>query len=164
MKLYEIADSFRIIQELLDNESDESKVELLKDTLDAIEGDLEVKVENIVKYMKNLEAEAKAYKEEADRLSAKKKSVENKIEGLKNYLSTTLTSLNIKQVNAGIFKVKFQKSPASANIIDETKVPKKYKIKQPDKIDKKAILDDLKNGVKVKGCELINDKEHIRIG
>lgn len=47
-------------------------------------------------------------------------------------------------------------------MIDAKLIDKKYLIEQEPKIDKKAILADLKNDVEVKGCE-IHQGESLRI-
>ena len=67
MKLYELAENYNELLALLDN--DEATAEELADTLDAIEEDLNCKINSICKLMRNLEADENAFKEEATLLS-----------------------------------------------------------------------------------------------
>lgn len=167
-KLYELSEQYRKFNEYVENGLDnedltEDDLELFIDTLDGIKDAIESKIENIVKFMKNIEGDVNAYKAEEQRLAKRRKYLENKIDGLKTYISQTLTNANIKKVNAGNFTVKFQKSPASVEVLHEGSVPEQYREPQPDKIKKKEILADLKLGKVVSGVVLVEDKEHLRI-
>ena len=73
-----------------------------------------------------------------------------------------MNKIGQKKVDLGLFKLNIQNNPASVNVIDEKLIDKKYLIEQEPKIDKKAILNDLKNNVDVKGCE-IHQGESLRI-
>lgn len=84
MKLYELAVQFRELQDMLEDENVD--VEVIQNTLEGIEFEFTEKVENIAKLIKGLEAEEKAIKEEEERLSKRRKALENKREWLKQYL------------------------------------------------------------------------------
>ncbi|WP_091014447.1 MULTISPECIES: siphovirus Gp157 family protein [Paenibacillus] len=167
-KLYELGEKYRRFNDFVDVAWDdedltEDDLQMYIETLEAIEDEVSVKVENIVKFMKNIEGDIEAFKNEEKRLEKKRKYLQNKFDGLKNYMQTTLEVSNIDKVNAGTFKVKLQTNPPSINIVDPKKVPDKYKTAQDPKIDSKALLKDVKNGLKVEGAILVTDKKHIRI-
>ncbi|MNK84460.1 hypothetical protein D3C87_1043090 [compost metagenome] len=69
----------------------------------------------------------------------------------------------IDKVNAGLFKVRLQKNPPSLNILDERKIPDKYKIPQQPKVDTKTLLAEVKAGKVIEGVSLETEKKHLRI-
>lgn len=77
-------------------------------------------------------------------------------------LDETLRELNIKDLKAGIFNIKYQLNPPSVNILDLDKIPENYKLPQEVKIDKKAILQDIKAGQVIEGVE-ITQSEGMRV-
>ena len=54
--------------------------------LDALQMERERKLEGVALWIKDLKAEATAVKEEADKLTARKKALDNKIESIKTWL------------------------------------------------------------------------------
>lgn len=167
-KLYELGEKYRRFNQFVDAAWDdedmtEDDLQMYIETLESIEDEVEVKVENTVKFMKNIEGDIEAFKNEEKRLERKRKYLQNKFDGLKSYLQTTLEVSKIDKVNAGTFKVKLQTNPPSINIVDPKKVPDTYKIEQEPKIDSKALLKDVKNGLEVEGAVLVSDKKHLRI-
>lgn len=168
MNLYDLATQYKKIQEFADESLDNDEVteddlEVLIDTIDAVQDSLENKLENTVKLMKSWEYSIEALKKEEERLAKKRKVLENRQKSLKTYAQSALESNGIDKVKAGLFKIRLQKNPPSINILDSSKVPDTYKIAQEPKIDSKALLNDVKNGLAVEGVELITDKQHLRI-
>jgi translation initiation factor 2 alpha subunit (eIF-2alpha) len=167
-KLYELSESFRklyeIFEDALDNdELDADSEEMFLDTLESLEGEISFKVENICKFIKNIDGDIKALKAEEDRLSKKRKAMENKVESLKKYMSDMLINAKIKEVKAGNFKVKFQASPPSVEILNPELIPAQYREPQEDKILKSEIMKELKDKKEVAGAKLVDDKVHLRI-
>jgi hypothetical protein len=156
MKLYEISGAIAILQDL-----EGVDPEVIKDSLDAYEGELSDKVENIVKTMKNLEAEEEAFKLEAKRLAERAKSAANKKEWLKAYLDENLQLIGVKNVKAGIFEVKYKKNPPSVEVLDEAAIPENW-FKFEPKLDKAGMKDALKAGEEIPGVTLVQ-KESLQI-
>lgn len=77
---------YEIKQEILDCVDQESGEILDSDRLDALEMEKDLKIEGVALWVKDLKAEADAVKAEADKLTARKKALENKIESIKNWL------------------------------------------------------------------------------
>lgn len=123
------------------------------DYLDNLELEKDVKIENICKYIKNLESDAKALKEQKDKFSKMQKSAENKKENLKEYLANFLSGETWKARDLSV-SVKYRKSE-SVNVIDEEQIPMNFKIEQPAKVDKTLIKKSIKNGEEVAGAELV---------
>lgn len=158
--LYEITERYNNLLELLDNE--ETTEDVLSSALNDVQDEFNEKALNIVKFIKNLESDVNGLDAEEKRLKAKKMAYKNKIDGLKKYLENGLIVSGFKKLDLGVFNISIAKNPASVNILDEKLIDKKYLIEQEPKIDKKAILNDLKNNIDVKGCE-IHQAESLRI-
>jgi hypothetical protein len=167
-KLYELAEQYRKFHEYVEaalesEELTEDDLQMFIDTLEGVEDSLEGKVENIVKFLKGIEGDIKSYKAEEQRLAKRRKYLENKFDGLKEYTQSVLELNGIDKVRAGTFNVRLQKNPPSVEVLDATKIPSQYKEPQPDKVLSKLILEDLKTGKEVEGVRLAEDKKHIRI-
>lgn len=167
-KLYELVGDYRKFNDYVDAAWDsedltEDDLEMFISTLDSIQDAIDVKVENTVKFLKNIEGDIKAFKEEEDRIAKRRKYLQNKFEGLKEYLRGTLDINGIDKVKAGTFNVALQKNPPSVFIHNENIIPVEYRQPQPDKILNTEILKALKNGEEVIGASIAPEKKHLRI-
>ena len=70
--------------------------------LAALEMERDLKISNIACWIKELNAEAKAIKEEKDNLAKRQKVAENKAESLKNYLSMYLNGATFKDARCAV--------------------------------------------------------------
>lgn len=150
MKLYEITDIYLNL-ESIDDEIDVTAA------LAEVDGELEDKLENIAKLIRNLEAEAKAYEDEEKRLKAQKQAAKNRIESLKRYVKGSLETIGKDKVEAGIFKWSLQNGPGRVEITDETKIPDEYFVKviKPLRSEIKKAIEE---GVIIEGAEIIRGK------
>ena len=155
--LYELTQYAAQLQNLL--ESGDIDEQTLNDTLEAM--DIESKVENICKVIRNLEASAEAFKQEKDRLASKQKVAENGVQRLKDSLLSFMQVRNTPKVTAGLFTVSAGKTKA-VEITDESKIPASFKVPQPDKVDKTALGKELKAGAEIEGAILV-EREYVRI-
>lgn len=126
--------------------------------LASLQIDRKDKIENIALYIKNLRADAAAYKAEKDEFAYRQKVAENKAESLTEYLASILSG---EKVKADRFSISYRKSQSVA-ITDSDSVPDDYKIKQEPKIDKVAIKKAIKDGAEIAGAKLV-DKQNIVI-
>lgn len=129
------------------------------EALDALLMEKEQKIESLACWVKNLEADAAAFKTEAASFTARQKAAEKKAESLKSYLTKTLAGQKFSTAKCAVsFKASEQ-----VYIPDESIVPKKFLAKtitvKPDKLAIKAAI---KAGLIVKGCELVG-KQNINI-
>ena len=86
--------------------------------LDALQIERERKLEGVALWIKDMKAEAAAVKEEADKLTARKKALDNKIESLKAWL---LIALDGEKLNTPRCKV-YQTHSQRVSITDEGKL------------------------------------------
>ena len=159
MKLYEIAPALRFA--LDDIEVDPETGEILNaDALHAVEAQAAEKVEATALYLRELDAEAKAAKEEADRMLARVKSMQKRSDYLKAMLLEALHATG--KVKTGRVTVSIRTTQAVA--VDEgTNLPEAYTtVKTTVSPNKVAIKQALLDGVEVPGCELI-ERESVSI-
>jgi hypothetical protein len=162
MNLYELSQNFAQLQDMVDN--DEIDIEIIKDTIESIEIGIEEKFENISKLLKNLDGKIEMFKNEEKRIATKRKSMENKVKWLKEYLLTSLEVTGRTKVEAGTFVVRKQKNPTSILISDNAVIPEQYLIPQEPTVDTKAVKEAvLKNGEVIEGVQVAPDTYHVRI-
>lgn len=158
MKLYELSQNFRNLQQVLENaEEDENLKELVINSMKELECDLSTKVENIVRLIKNLQAEVEALKAEEKRLAKERKTRENKIENLQGYLFDTISGLEKREVKGGIFTVSIKKNPPKAVVEELNAIPKQFIVNTPS-VDKKMLKEALKNGEMIEGAKLVQEE------
>lgn len=150
MKLYELTDDYLRLMEM----AEELDPETFQDTLESIQDSIEDKVENAAKVIKSIEADVQAIKEEEKRLKERRQALEKKIDNIKDYLKEQLEKAGIDKVKRPLITVSIQNNPPSVKVIDEKLIPSTYMIPQEPKLDKKSLLQVLKNGEKVPGVEL----------
>lgn len=139
ISLYDLTEAYNSVLDLDLPEEDAIRI------LGQIEDAVEQKVENIGLARRSVDAEVKVLKDEIERLSDRKKSLEKKSDWLKEYAYSAMKQFGIEKIKGTRLTVWIQNNPPSVDVVDEDKVPKKFKIKQPDKIDKKLILEELKS-------------------
>lgn len=154
MRMYELTGNYNKVMAMLEDESTDK--EALLGTLESIECAIEVKAENSVHLIKNLEAYSEGLRSEMERLNAKYDAVNNKTTAIKEYLFKQLENANMTEVRTNIATIKQQKNPASVVIEDESKIPAAYQTVVPEsyKIRKAEIAKVLKAGFEVPGATL----------
>jgi hypothetical protein len=164
--LYNLTNQFALAVTHLDEM--ELEQDLYQDTLDSIQAPIEEKVENIVKYMKSLEALADAKKLEAKRLSDSASSDIKKVEWFKNYMADNLKKANITKLQAGIFSLGWRKGTEVVHI-DETKTPTAdeaphlYLYQEPKFIGKTDLKKLIKEGKEIPGVSLVRNEDSLTI-
>ncbi|BDU83529.1 hypothetical protein SNUCP4_31190 [Clostridium perfringens A] len=159
MKLYELAQNYLNLQELLENP--EVPKELILESLGEVDGELEEKAENIAKLIKTIDLEVKVIEEEEKRLANNRKAMKNKSKALKDYLEGAMISTGKTKFKSNLFSFNIQKNAPSVDVIDENLIPKEFIEFEPI-IKKKEILAALKNGEVIEGVKL-KQTESLRI-
>lgn len=121
--------------------------------LDNLEMQRDTKIENIAKWIKNLESDADQLEIQKKIFERRLKSTRNKCEQLKSYLSACLNNSKWEASDKSI-KISFRKSEA-ISITDITKIPAKWFIAQEPKLDQSGIKKMIKAGTAVDGAELV---------
>lgn len=159
MKLYEISEAIRAALDHI--EVDEETGEILSaDALHAVEAQAAEKIEATALYLREMDAEAKAAKDEADRMLARVKSMQKRSDYLKTVLLDALHATG--KVKTARVTVSIRKTQAVA--IDEgANLPEAYTtVKTTVSPNKIAIKQALLDGVEVPGCH-IEERESVSI-
>ncbi|HDT9015085.1 TPA: siphovirus Gp157 family protein [Listeria monocytogenes] len=148
--LYSIQDKY---QQLL-NLAEQLDPELLKDTLESIDDELETKAENVAFVIKELEGQSLILEKETKRLAERKNTINNNVKRLKQSLFDAMITANKQKIKTNLFTLDIRKNPPSLIVEDESKLLN-YLIEQPKKLDKTKLGDDLKKGIEVPGAKII---------
>lgn len=126
--------------------------------LEALSMERDTKVENCCLWIKNLAAEVEALKVEKNAFAERQKRAENKMNSLKQYITTYLAGAKFETAKVS---VSFRKSE-SLEISEGAVIPAEYlKQKEPD-IDKAGLKKAVKAGQAFDGISIV-EKQNIQI-
>lgn len=151
MKLYEISDAIRAALDHIDVDPETGEI-LSADALHAVEAEAAEKIEATALYLRELDAEAKAAKEEADRMLARVKSMQKRSDYLKAML---LNALHVTgKVKTARVTVSIRTTKA-VEVSEGADLPEAFQtVKTTVSPNKTAIKQALLDGVEVPGCHL----------
>lgn len=151
MKLYEIPTKIRAALDGIDCDPETGEI-LQADALHAVEAEASDKIEATALYLRELDAEANATKEEADRMLARVKSLQKRSDYLKAMLLDALHATG--KVKTGRVTVSIRTTKA-VEIAEGANLPEAYTtVKTTVSPNKVAIKQALLDGVEVPGCSL----------
>lgn len=130
--------------------------ETKRDTLEAIDWqeNFEEKVFGYAKVIKNLEDDIAVIKQEESRLAERRKAIKCKVDTLKTNLQASMEVSDNLKVDSPLMTVSVRRTKPKVEV-DESKLPKKYWVKKvTESPDKKWLYDLLKEGKKIKGATL----------
>lgn len=148
MTLYDLTTEMLELSDLLT--SGDIDDQTYADTLESLQFDTEAKLEGYAKLIRSMEAEAEAYKAEAERFTAKRKARENAAARLKERIAFHLSSTGQTAAKAGLFSWTLRTSKAVA-ITDESALPLSC-LRHKVEPDKTAIRERLDAGELVPGA------------
>jgi len=127
-----------------------------QDTLEGLEGEIEIKADNIACVIKEMFANAESIKHEEKKLAERRKAIENNGERLKKYLFNCLEAMNMKKIETPRNVISIRKNPAKLIIADDF-IEKNYEYVEAIEqffVDKGRLKEDLKAGKVVEGARL----------
>lgn len=142
--LYELIGIYEEFSQMYNQaETDEEMLEAEALLIES-ESNLVEKIENISRLIKNFESERDSFKKEADRLNSKAKAYDNKVKNLKRYLEDSLTHAGVDKVKGDMFTVSLQNNPLSLYVSDMSNIPDEF-IRMPEPtVNKRELLDYIK--------------------
>lgn len=145
--LYELTAEY---MELLNMaEEEELDPQVLADTLEGMDGELEQKAENYAMMINTLNGQADMLSAEIKRLTERKKTIENNSKRMKESLENAMNSTGKRKFKTLLFSFGIQKNPPVLVVDDEDKVPEEF-VKVKKEIDKAALkkfVKDNENGL-----------------
>jgi hypothetical protein len=163
LKLYELTESYISALDLFTDPEQSFNDDLIADTLESIELSFDDKVIQTACVIKSMQAEAEAIKAAIAPMLARQKAIENRADGIKEYLLRNMQQVGKKQVTSPWLTVSVQKSPPALNVLDESRVPDIFKHEIVTvKIDKVAIKSAWSDSSPIAGCSVTQD-ENLRI-
>ena len=150
---------YEIDQEILDCIDMETGEILDLEKLAALQMERERKLEGVALWIKDLNAEATAVKEEADKLTARKKSLDNKIAALKQWLLYALNGEKLKTARCSVYQTHSQRVTVAdeaelMTFIRTLKDPEKFMRFPEPELKKDEIKKALKDGFMIPGAAL----------
>lgn len=163
MKLYELTEQYEELYSMLyDEEIDE---QMIFDTAERLEGEIEEKADNYAKMIFSMKADIEAIKNEEKRLYAKRTTLENRSQSLKDMLQANLEFIGKTKFKTALFSFNVQKNGGLQPLtitqnLDE--IPGKYLIPQPPKVNTDAVR-KLLEGKEVEWAHLEPRGQSLRI-
>lgn len=122
--LYQLTNNYETVLNMLyDEDVDE---QMILDTLESIEGEIEDKADNYAKIIKELEAKQNARREEAKRLTDSAKVFENRVKALKSNLFNTMKQTGKTKFATDLFSFNIAKNGGKQTLTIDGEVPEEY--------------------------------------
>lgn len=142
-----------------------NKLEAAEDPVEELEqntSDIQVKTAGISLYCRIGEDAIDQLDAQIRRLQERKKIIRARIDRVKDYTLTAMQMHGLRKIECPECTISIQKNPPSVEVFEEKLIPNEY-WKQPEPVlDKKSLLDDLKDGVVIQGC-CLKQNEGLRI-
>jgi chromosome condensin MukBEF ATPase and DNA-binding subunit MukB len=158
---------YDIDQEILDCVDRETGEILDAERLDALQMEREKKLEGVALWIKDLNAEAAAVKAEADKLTARKKALDNKIDSIKTWLAAALNGEKLKTPRCNVYQTHSQKLAVAdegklISFLQTLEEPERFlRFKEPE-LRREEIKKALKDDYEIPGAYL-EDTESVVI-
>lgn len=168
-RLFEIANDFALLFDQLESFDEIEEADMREiaqqawfDTLEGVEGEFELKAENVAQYIKSLKAEAEDIKAEEQVLSARRKAKEKRVRSLTDYLMMCMKRIHREKIETAKCKLSIRKNAESVQVTDEDGLARQLaalgrsdliRVKPPE-LDKTAIKKALQSGETINGAAL----------
>ena len=161
MKLYEYAAEFAELFDNLDDMDGEDMEQAWFDTLESIEAEFDDKAENVIAYIKELESQAAALKEQEKAFAERRRAKEHHAERLKKYLLDCMNATDRVKIDRPMGCATVRNNAESPRFADEEKFIM-WAIANADdlltypkpKISKTAVKDYIRAGNEIPGVTL----------
>lgn len=128
--------------------------DVVRDTLESLQGDLEAKTQNTIAFARHLEKVAESIKEAEADMAKRRKAIENRAVDLRQYILECMQKNGIQKIDCPWFSVSIAKNPAAVLVEDERQIPAEFFVTPAPQLDKKAVSEALKEGKDVPGAKL----------
>ena len=169
MTLYELTNEYRRFSDQADEisamiEAGELPQSVLKDTADALSGEIDIKIDAIACIIKEADAEASAIRAEEKNLAARRKVLESKSERLTAYIAEAMNATNRTKLETARNKVTFRKTKAvelSKDFLEWAMSNRPDLLKVTTEVSKTAVKAAIEAGDELPGAEITERKSLI---
>lgn len=133
MNIYELTGAYLHLQDLLEDPDADDQV--IMDTLESIEGELEDKADQYARIIRNFEGEAEALKNEEHRLKRKREVLENSVSRLKSRLFESMKLTGKTSFKTELFDFNIQKNGGALPVVldvETDELPDELVTKKPN--------------------------------
>ena len=164
--LYELKEEFKMLLDMMEDDSIDE--EMIQNSLEGIECEIEIKAEGYAKILKELEGQAEAVRKEISRLDDKYGKIVANMDRLKTNLKIAMNETGKKKIQTDLFTISVckngGKTPLIIDGVDIDEVPEKYKeMHKIEKLNTDAIREDLEKGIDVGFARFGERRESLRI-
>jgi len=153
--LYEITTAFAAdAQKLAELDLDD---QTLADTLEGLQGELQVKAQNTAMVVRNLEALAYAIKDAEERMAQRRKAIENRAKAIRNYILRCMQAGNVNKIESPHLRISRRNNPPHVVVDAPSQVPAEFWVipePPPAEISKKVLGEALRAGKEITGAHL----------
>lgn len=160
MTLYDLTGEYIELLQLA--EDPDTDPEVLSDTMEGLEGEIEDKAEGYVCVAKELEAEAEKFDKEIERLTKCRDSLRGNAKRVKACLLTAMDLINKPKLTTEHFKVSIAKNGGLQPMKITGAVPEEYLLYKPEP-DNKKIREALDSGLALDFAHLEERGRHLNI-
>jgi len=157
--LFELVRYQRELETLAD--SGEVPVEQIRDTLEALEGDIREKAVTVAQFARNIETSATAIREAGKKMLERADRLERRAESVRAYLTFQMQAAGITRIESPWFTLAVRRNPPSVVVDDESRIPDQFRVQPeppPPRLDRAAIARALKAGDDVPGAHLVQSE------
>lgn len=158
--LYELTTEYMGLLNMAEEEEVDPQV--LADTLEGMDGELEQKAENYAIMINTLNGQADLLNAEIKRLTDRKKTLENNANRMKEALENIMNVTGKRKFKTLLFSFNIQKNPPVLVVDDESKVPEEF-VKFKKEFDKTALKKFVKENENSLDFAHLEQKESLRI-
>ncbi len=160
--LYKMTGQYLALAELADDP--DMPEDALADSLEGIEGEIEVKAQALLQVVAGMEGDTGAIDNEIKRLTARKKVIQNRAGRLRQYLFDNMVVSGINKISCTLFKITLKKSRPMVIVNDVSLIPRGFVTTTTTTTPlKKSILAALNKGEDVPGCALGKTKRALMV-
>lgn len=154
---------YQLSQELVEAQTRLFELDLddqtIADTLEGLQGALEVKATNVALMARNLESFADQIKQAEAEMSKRRRMFESRADKLRAYIKETMErpGVEISKIECPQFALTIKKNPPAVEIFDNSLVPDTFKVipPVPEPVpDKRKIKEAIDAGAEVPGARM----------
>ena len=158
--LYTVAD--RYLQDLEKLSDLDLPEEVVRDTIEGLQGDMQEKCTNVAAFIRNTESLADQIKQAEQAMAARRKALESRADRIRQYLLENMQRTGITKIDSPWFKIALANNPPSVVVDDEDTLkfahPEFVKVVTTESLDKSAIKEAIKVGQIVEGAHLVQSE------